>query len=363
MADSLPLGNAAWTGVGGCVEEYAERINKFVDKIDSKALESYASSLRGNQPCTISAEFSVGNFNLVRKIQFRDGVECIVRLRMPPMPVAGQLNDMVSPQAREKRLLEMESELATMEFVRRGGITELSWKPRTHPRAVPREILTPIANIMTQLASVRLPKIGSIFRDAAGSFVVGPLIETGSGPYDSAAEFYADYPLALGKTFRSLAASFPPPAAREGRGCAEDFGLANYDLNPNNVLVDREFNILAVIDWDSVVSVPDAALYRFSRLMGVGCAIPGVVGEHGLELKRDGLGRQFAKVVEAWGEQARKDCQDVNSGPLAFRSLISVKQGQDFVNEEWMQGLAWLSDHSEQQVAHFYLGKSKDRTA
>ncbi|KAG8406148.1 hypothetical protein J3458_021475 [Metarhizium acridum] len=236
MADSLPLGNAAWTGVGGCVEEYAERINKFVDKIDSKALESYASSLRGNQPCTISAEFSVGNFNLVRKIQFRDGVECIVRLRMPPMPVAGQLNDMVSPQAREKRLLEMESELATMEFVRQNtdipipkvyaydrdeqnavgclfsmieyvhGNTaeEVSQSYPGNQERIPEpfreKILTPIANIMTQLASVRLPKIGSIFRDAAGSFVVGPLIETGSGPYDSAAEFYADYPLALGKS-------------------------------------------------------------------------------------------------------------------------------------------------------------------
>lgn len=118
MTYSPPLGNASWKGVGDYGEEYAERIHKFIDKIDNKALESYASSLRGNQPCKISAEFSVGNFHLVRKIQFHDGVEWIVRLLMPPMPVAGQLIETVSPKAQERRLLSMQSELATMEFVR-----------------------------------------------------------------------------------------------------------------------------------------------------------------------------------------------------------------------------------------------------
>lgn len=50
---------------------------------------------------------------------------------------------------------------------------------------------------MVQLASIRVSKIGSIIRNEADpeSFVVGPLVETGSGPYDSAAEFYAGYPL------------------------------------------------------------------------------------------------------------------------------------------------------------------------
>ncbi|KID81986.1 Protein kinase-like domain protein [Metarhizium guizhouense ARSEF 977] len=423
MTDSPPLGNVSWKGVGGDAEEYAERIHKFIDKIDNKALESYASSLRGNQPCKISTDFSVGNFNLVRKIQFHDGVEWIVRLLMPPVPVAGQLVETVSAKAREKRLLSMQSELATMEFVRQNtdipipkiyahelneqnavgcpffmmeyvhGNTaeEVSQSYPGNREGIPElfreKFWRQIANIMTQLASVRLPRIGSIVRDAAGSFVAGPLIETGSGPYDSAAEFYADYPLALGNSlaeregpvdgqgeviqaFCSLAASFPPPAARAERGSAEDFGLANYDLNPNNILVDGEFNVLAVIDWDSVVSVPDAALYRFPYLMGVRCAVPGVVSTERLELKREALSQQFAEVVEAWGkEQLEKEFRGVNkrrvylftkSGffskeAVAFRSLIAVRQGQDWVNEEWIQGLAWLSDRNEEQVARFYL--------
>lgn len=116
MADSLPSGSAAWTCGEEYEGEYTERINQFIDKINKNALLSYASSLRGNQPCTISPEFSVGSFNLVRKIQFDDGVEWIVRLRMPPMPDQG--SGMASPPDREKMLLDMQSELATMEFVR-----------------------------------------------------------------------------------------------------------------------------------------------------------------------------------------------------------------------------------------------------
>ena len=242
-----------------------------------------------------------------------------------------------------------------------------------------------VAKIMVQLASVRLPKIGSIIRDGSDSFVVGPLIETGSGPYDSAAEFYADYPLALSKSlgeqpvggqnelvqaFHSLAVLFPPPAARVN-GSTGGFGLSNYDLGPNNILVDREFNVLAVIDWDSVISGPDAILYRFPFLMGVSCAIPGVVRTFPADMEREQLGRRFAEVVEAVArKQVGNDCEDAKKWPaflltksgfyskeaVAFRSLIHVKMKQDWVNNMWLQGLKWLSEHNELEVAQFYLG-------
>lgn len=121
MADSLSVGSAAWTGGEEYAGEYSERINQFTDQINQKALLGYASALRGNRPCTISREFSVGNFNLVRKTQFDDGVQWIARLRMPPMP--DQDGGAVSPVpetgcGRGRILLDMQSELATMELVR-----------------------------------------------------------------------------------------------------------------------------------------------------------------------------------------------------------------------------------------------------
>lgn len=116
MAESLPFGSAAWTNGEEFGGEYAERINQFMDKINKESLISYASSLRGNQPCSLSPKFSVGSFNLVRKIQFDDGVEWAARLRMPPMPDEGDA--MAAPPTGERMLLDMQSELATMEFVR-----------------------------------------------------------------------------------------------------------------------------------------------------------------------------------------------------------------------------------------------------
>ena len=242
---------------------------------------------------------------------------------------------------------------------------------------------------MIQLASIRLPKVGSIIRDKANpsKFSVGPLIETNSGPYESAAEFYADYPLALGKNlnagnrqtitgqkelleaFRSLATSFQPPKT-ENYG-TKGFGLANYDLNPNNFLVDHEFNVLAVIDWDSVIAVPDAALYRMPFLMGIACLVPGTVKTHAAVVRRHLFGRRFAEIVEEVAQMEREKSMEqgiksptffftktgfFSKEAIAFRSLVYVKMGQMQVNSEWLEGLKWLSEHDDMEVVQFYLG-------
>lgn len=77
------------------------------------------------------------------------------------------------------------------------------------------------------------------------------------------------------------------------------FGLADDDLSPDNILVDWESNVLVVIDWDSVIAVPDAALYRFPFLMGITSPISGLVDSHTVVVNRKQLAWQFAKVVVA----------------------------------------------------------------
>lgn len=267
-----------------------------------------------------------------------------------------------------------------MEYIHGNTAQEVTHAYEGMPPRFREKFWSQVATIMVQLASVRLPKIGSIYRDSeySDSFIVGPLVETETGPYVSASEFYRDYPPALGsslqteggpvhgqhellRAFQTIASSLPT----QGDG----FGLVNDDLSPNNILVDHDFNVLAVIDWDCVVALPDIALYRLPFLMGISCAVPGIVPWHPLQIKRNELGRQFAEIVEAVSRRHITDNPSgimtrptfhftragfFSKGALAFRSLAFVRMQQDFVNDEWLRGLQWLSEHAEAEVEKFY---------
>ena len=110
MTNPTPLGSDAWIGADRYNNAYTKRIVDFMNALNEQALQAYASRLRDHRPCTLSDKFSVGTTNLVRKLQFNDGVEWIARLRMPPSE--GNTLD------KEKALTEMQCELDTMEFVR-----------------------------------------------------------------------------------------------------------------------------------------------------------------------------------------------------------------------------------------------------
>lgn len=152
------------------------------------------------------------------------------------------------------------------------------------------------------------------------------------------------------------------------------FGLVNYDLNPNNFIVDKEFNVLAIIEWDSVVAVPDVALYRFPYLMGVSCAVPGEVNTHPKVIKRHQLGRHFAEIVQEVTQEMKQRREDeshclnkqqriflfskngfYSKEAAAFRLLVYIKTRQDWVNYAWIEGLKWLSERDEVELIQFYL--------
>lgn len=257
------------------------------------------------------------------------------------------------------------------------------------PPAFQSKFWQQIGRFMSELATLRLPRIGSIFHDAKqeGAYNIGPLMETHSGPYFSTDEFYSDFPLALGRrlsrkgqetggqqeliyAFLRLCPSFA--ACEENKDEAHDFGLANYDLNPNNVLVDAEFNVLAVIDWDRVASMPDAALHRFPYFMGIAGVVPGHREKRDVARTRQKLGWAFAQTVEeeshAWA--ARKERMRARGDPeapvfrlttagffgieaLAFRALMYIKNRESWMNTDWIWALRWLEGRSASQVARF----------
>ncbi|KJR90032.1 uncharacterized protein SPSK_06434 [Sporothrix schenckii 1099-18] len=299
-----------------------------------------------------------------------------------------------------KAEFETQSEIATMDFLRvdcafslleyiHGNTAKDVSKsyPGDHEGIPPQfetKFWRQFAHTMIQLASIRMPKIASIVYDEknTGSFTVGPFVETGTGPQESPAEFYSSYPLALHKqlgeatsgqkeaidTVRRIASTLAAAQTDTHVG----FGLVNYDLNANNVLVDRDFNIVAVIDWDSVISAPDAALNRFPFLMGIDPAVPGAVkSQLPAIVRRQDSARRFAAVVEEVGHE-QPTILTTRGGmkhaaftftkqgfftkeAVAVRSLTYVKMKQDCVNDQWRAGLDWLDGQDDNAVVDVYL--------
>lgn len=104
MVDSPLIGSDAWKG------SISSGANAFLDRINKDALVKFASSLRDNRSCTLSDKFTSGCDHLVLKIEFDDGVKWVARLQTP-------FKQATSPTLKDRRR-SLESELATMEFVR-----------------------------------------------------------------------------------------------------------------------------------------------------------------------------------------------------------------------------------------------------
>jgi hypothetical protein len=146
---------------------------------------------------------------------------------------------------------------------------------------------TQMAKIMVELASLRFECIGSLIgnisSDNVGEVKVGPIAETGEGPYQTALEFYTNYPKALARALyndsmatdsggseiiRRLPILSLGAAAESSSSKVSTYGLTNLEMGTHNVLVNASFDILAVIDWDSVIAAPHAVLHQFPWCIG-----------------------------------------------------------------------------------------------
>jgi hypothetical protein len=155
-----------------------------------------------------------------------------------------------------------------------------------------------MAEYHVQLASLTFDKIGSIHQKG-NHFFIGPEIETGDGPWDTAQDYYS----ALVRHKIEVAESDAAPEVRESDSFsfprkfmdlmqasnAQDagpFGLANRDFGAHNVLVDNEFNIVGFIDFDGVMAAPSAIVAQLPVFMDISRPIPGHVETQELALAR-----------------------------------------------------------------------------
>jgi hypothetical protein len=225
------------------------------------------------------------------------------------------------------------------------------------------------------LSSIRVSQIGSIVKEN-GDFKIGKLAETDTGPYKTVKDFYDDYPTQLSKKvfngdpdFMGLPSRFyevmPEILGNASSSEKEEtFGLCQLDLGPHNLLVDHEFNILAMIDLDTIVAYPNALLHRLPLGASMDGPAPWTTNNIYSTFKghREGAKRYAEFVAEAEAERVlscngevilQKEGFDSREA-LAFSAFTWFKTGQDWLIETWKEGLSYLQQHDEHQVLDIY---------
>ncbi|KAG8156786.1 hypothetical protein KVR01_013391 [Diaporthe batatas] len=269
--------------------------------INWETLEQYASKARralegADFACRLSFDYNMGGLHVVRRLIFDDGYEWLARLQLePPTPescqrLQNEVDAMAAVRYQSKisvpRVFAYDISDASgvgaafmlMEFIPGDTAMDSFGGWDVHKGETPTQFkdkfYAALAHIQVEMAAVRFPKIGSIV-GSGGQFEVGPIPGIG-GPFDTAAQYFeawakvAKFPykeetirprtpadlvdevLAAIRSFpsgiRDLARWFP---FQDG-----PFPLIHTDLYSSNIIIDENYNVLSVIDWENAFVGP-----------------------------------------------------------------------------------------------------------
>jgi hypothetical protein len=211
-----------------------------------------------------------------------------------------------------------------------------------------------MAQIQVELAQCQFGQIGSLRYDkGSGEFTIGPKSETGLGPWKSSFAYYHD---AAEHALNSCASdmelntrcSFALPLLFKElvrRYCFDDtgpFSLTNRDFGFHNILVDDNFSIIGVIDFDGIVAAPKEVVGQFPAL----CALDRLLQEF-VKAREE----QEKPSIESYATSLRtlaigserQIFADIMSIPKSLvRGLNALISHQNFVNDQWMDSFLYL---------------------
>ena len=247
----------------------------------------------------------IGRRNVVFRVQFVDGPIWVARLRNP------LANRSILPDNRAIEMRSMESEVTTMEYVKRHTtipiptlfgydctysnplgcpyllMEHIDGKPL--PDVVDElggmtdgqifKIHAQLANVSLQLSRLCFPTIGHLYRDrTTNEVVVGGIVDRKGrelDTFDSASEFYTRRALLIyhetQRIFASNANNIDPklreletaylhtlatPFAVTPEFDKGPFPLQHVDLHRQNVLADDDWNVVGIIDWSWAGTAP-----------------------------------------------------------------------------------------------------------
>jgi hypothetical protein len=223
-----------------------------------------------------------------------------------------------------------------------------------------------MANIQVQLASCQFDQIGAIHEGMEdGKFVIGREIDTGRGPWSSASAYYADLVKHVLNTCvqdaRPAISGFPLPIVFEyligiygdSHNNHGPFSLTNRDYGAHNIIVNDEFEILAVIDFDGVIAAPVeiVAQYPLDAFMNVPplgyvSPKPAVIQRVKFEKPKLNEYKQLLKDAEKrlYGDKA----EHLGFADSLLSTPASIYQGMmDYQLHSGSRNMVWMEIYSE----------------
>lgn len=331
MTDTHKFEGYKWEALSDAYPEhnaYRHWVQSFFDNINWTALCRFASELNDGKDCAVDPQWTIGGRHMIRVINFQDGSRWIARLRMTTGVSEDEQSELVQREVDCLRLVKDRSTLPVpMVFGYIASTQNEIGAPFMLMECLPGNIgpdlngdtdhgvpsqhkssfYTEMARLQTEMASITFPKIGAIVRLEDGTYDVGPLPRLG-GPFNTATEYLKAW---------AKAAHFPDSSqAKEACGEYYDdvmtqiadfphkleelaasipvrdhgpFPLFHPDFGHNNIIVDDNYNVLGVIDWEHACSVPWECIYFPVTLSLLPAAMdaPGNYDENGIATNAD----------------------------------------------------------------------------
>ncbi|CZT13631.1 uncharacterized protein RCO7_10853 [Rhynchosporium graminicola] len=276
---------------------FRTRAELFLTAVDWPSLLKYVAEKRCGIDCMLLPDIGLGYNHMVRILEFADNVRWVARLRMPPLgkseydqsalkiAMGCEINASSLVQRKTSipipqiHAFEVSSDCSVkapfmvMDCLEGNVGMDLDMKIPTEYK---EDFFKNLAKVHVQLSGVQLPRIGTFLSiNEDGTYLQGPIPGLG-GPFDTACQFfeawatniefgspedkiraasgqYADELLPSISSFKEAIHRLAGRLSIRNHG---PFPLCHGDFGHNNIIVDDQYHILGVIDWETAYAGP-----------------------------------------------------------------------------------------------------------
>ncbi|KAK3681685.1 hypothetical protein B0T22DRAFT_531107 [Podospora appendiculata] len=298
--------------------------------------------------------FTNGLYHLVRLISFEDGTRWVARIQL-----GGSTEGKAKKMQHEVDMMSLVYGYETydsnptgvafmlMEFIPGNVAMDADGGHEVHRGNIRLNRREAFYRYGTQLSSVRLPKIGMVVQREDGSYDVGSFPDIGR-PFETATDFFKAWashakfpkdtetiqkmmsgaPEALSSQILASVRNFPSQiAALAGRLSSQTTTAGrSQDFLHSNIIIDHDYNILAVIEWEGACTLP-WEMAQFPMFLSVTPAVmdaPWNYDKNGVPVD-EGLKRKWQEREEYVDMVARCEAADDKMDNKLSASLRSRK--------------------------------------